>query len=111
MTATSGDRARASARQQALTAHFERFPADRPRLAAVALRRVASTGHPAEHHPDIVEAVVKRVESREPDWMILAADETVDQTVDQVLHHVEMIVAGSVAEGGGLRHLERAEAP
>jgi hypothetical protein len=59
-------------------------------LAAVTLRRVAGSGHPAEHHPDVVEAVAEWVEGREPDWMLIS----VDETVDQVLRHVEMIAAG-----------------
>jgi len=77
-------------RIQALASHFTRFPDDRPRLAAVTLRRVAGTGHPAQRHPDVVEAVAEWVEGREPDWMIVS----VDETVDQVLSHVEMIAAG-----------------
>ncbi len=84
------ERIRSFARQQALAAHFERFPEDRPRLAAVTLRRVAGTDHPAQRHPDVVEAVAQWVESREPDWLLIS----VDKTVDQVLRHVEMIAAG-----------------
>lgn len=84
------ERIRGFARQQALTTHFDRFPEDRPHLAAVALRRVAGTGHPAERHPDAVQAVAQWVEGREPDWMLVS----VDETVDQVLRHVEMIAAG-----------------
>ncbi|MCA1676435.1 MAG: hypothetical protein LC799_31110 [Actinobacteria bacterium] len=84
------ERIRAFARRQALATHFTRFPTDRPRLAAVTLRRVAGTGHAAERHPDVVEAVAEWVESREPDWVFFAADET----VDQVLRHVEMVAAG-----------------
>lgn len=84
------ERIRAFARQQALATHVERFPEDRPRLAAVTLRRVAGTDHPAERHPDVVEAVAEWVEGREPDWMLVS----VDETVDQVLRHVEMIAAG-----------------
>ncbi len=84
------ERIRAFARQQALATHGERFPEDRPRLATVALRRVAGTGHPAEQHPDVVEAVAEWVEGRDPDWMLVS----VDETVDQVLRHVEMIAAG-----------------
>jgi 3',5'-cyclic AMP phosphodiesterase CpdA len=84
------ERIRAFARQQALASHFERFPEDRPRLAAVTLRRVAGTDHPAQQHPDVVEAVAQWVESREPDWLLVS----VDATVDQVLRHVEMIAAG-----------------
>ncbi|MGH3693186.1 MAG: hypothetical protein ACRDRX_04165 [Pseudonocardiaceae bacterium] len=84
------ERIRAFARQQALATHLKRFPEDRPRLAAVALRRVAGTDHPAQRHPDIVEAVAQWVESREPDWPLIS----VDETVDQVLRHVEMIAAG-----------------
>lgn len=84
------ERIRGFARQQAFATHFERFPADRPRLAAVTLRRVAGSGHPAERHPDVVEAVAEWVEGREPDWMLIS----VDETVDQVLRHVEMIAAG-----------------
>lgn len=56
------ERIRAFARQQALATHFDRFPEDRPRLAAVTLRRVAGTDHPAERHPDVIEAVAKWVE-------------------------------------------------
>jgi hypothetical protein len=84
------ERVQAFARQQALATHFGRFPEDRPRLATVALRRVAGTGHPAERHPAIVEAVAEWVEGREPDWMLVS----VDKTVDQVLRYVEMIAAG-----------------
>ncbi|MGH3871846.1 MAG: hypothetical protein ACRDSR_10100 [Pseudonocardiaceae bacterium] len=84
------ERIRAFARQQALATHFDRFPEDRPRLAAVTLRRVAGTDHPAQRHPDVVEAVAEWVEGREPDWMLAG----VDETVDQVLQHVEMIAAG-----------------
>jgi hypothetical protein len=84
------ERIRGFARQQAFATHFERFPADRPRLAAVTLRRVAGSGHPAERHPDVVEAVAEWVEGREPDWMLIS----VDETVDQVLRHAEMIAAG-----------------
>lgn len=83
-------RIRAFARQQALAAHFQQFPEDRPRLAAVALRRIAGTGHPGERHPDIVEAVADWVERHVPDWVITTAD----ATVDQVLCYVEMIDAG-----------------
>lgn len=83
------ERIRSFARQQALAAHIERFPEDRPRLAAVTLRRAAGTGHPAEQHPGIVEAVAQWVEGREPDWLLTS----VDDTVDQVLRHVEMIAA------------------
>jgi ADP-ribose pyrophosphatase YjhB (NUDIX family) len=84
------ERVRAFARQRAFAAHFDRFPEDRPRLVAVALRRVAGTGHPAEGRADVVEAVAEWIEAREPDWMVRAADETVDHT----LRYVEMIVAG-----------------
>lgn len=84
------ERIRAFARQQAFTAHFDRFPEDRPRLAAVTLRRVAGTGHPAEGHADVVEAVAEWIETREPDWVVRAADET----VDHALRYVEMVVAG-----------------
>ncbi|MGH3822973.1 MAG: hypothetical protein ACRDRA_09105 [Pseudonocardiaceae bacterium] len=84
------ERIRGFARQQALAAHFERFPEDRPRLAAVTLRRVAGTDHPAQRHPEVVEAVADWVEDREPDWLLVS----VDETVDQVLRHVEMIAAG-----------------
>ena len=54
------ERVRAFARQRAFAAHFDRFPEDRPRLVAVALRRVAGTGHPAEGRADVVEAVAER---------------------------------------------------
>lgn len=84
------ERIRGFARQQALTSHFERFPEDRPRLAAVTLRRVAGTDHPGQRHPALVEAVAQWVEDRQPDWLLTS----VDETVDQVLRHVEMIAAG-----------------
>ena len=77
-------------RQRAFAAHFDRFPEDRPRLASVTLRRVAGTGHPAEGHPDVVEAVAEWIEAREPDWVVRTADET----VDHVLRYVEMVVTG-----------------
>lgn len=84
------ERVRAFARQRAFAAHFGRFPEDRPRLAAVTLRRVSGTGHPAESRVDVVEAVAEWIEAREPDWMVRAAD----KTVDDALRYVEMIVAG-----------------
>lgn len=80
----------AFARQQALAAHLGRFPEDRPRLAAVVLRRVHGTGHPAEQQPELVEAAAQWIEDREPDWILVNAGET----IDQVLRYVEMIVAG-----------------
>jgi hypothetical protein len=42
---------------------------------------VAATDHPAQRHPDVVEAVAEWIEDREPDWMVLGMDETVDQVV------------------------------
>jgi len=84
------ERIREFARQRAFAAHFDRFPEDRPRLAAVALRRVGRTGHPAAGHVHVVEAVAEWIEAREPDWVVHAADET----ADHVLRYVEMIVAG-----------------
>jgi hypothetical protein len=43
--------------KQTLATHFAQFPATRPRLAAVPLRRIASTDHPAARHPHVVEAL------------------------------------------------------
>ncbi|MGH8905213.1 MAG: hypothetical protein ACRD0K_01520 [Egibacteraceae bacterium] len=87
------ERIRAFARQQALVAHLDRFPEDRPQLAAVVLRRLHGTGHPAERRPELVEAASRWIEDREPGWILVAADET----IDQVVRYVEMI-----AEGVGL---------
>ncbi|MGH3528797.1 MAG: hypothetical protein ACRDQ6_16005, partial [Pseudonocardiaceae bacterium] len=84
------ERIRAFARRQALATHLERFPEDRPQLAAVALRRVSGTDHPAQRQPDVVEAVARWVEAREPNWLLVS----VDEAVHQVLGHVEMIAAG-----------------
>lgn len=84
------ERIRAFARQQALTAHLSRFPEDRPQLAAVALRRVRGTGHPAERRPELVEAAAQWIEDREPDWILVNADET----IDLLLRYAEMIAAG-----------------
>ena len=84
------ERIRAFARQQALVAHLRRFPEDRPQLAAVASRRVRGTGHPAARHPELVEAAAQWIEDREPDWIFVNADET----IDQVLRYVEMVTAG-----------------
>ncbi|MGH3768066.1 MAG: hypothetical protein ACRDTX_23450 [Pseudonocardiaceae bacterium] len=84
------ERIRAFAKREAFATHLERFPEDRPQLAAVTLRRVAGTDHLAQRHPDVVEAVARWVEGREPDWLLVS----VDEAVHQVLRHVEMIVAG-----------------
>lgn len=85
------DRLRAFARHQAVVAHLDRFPEDQPSLADVAGRRVHGTGHPAAHRPDLVSDVAGWVERRRPDW---AAAADMDQVVDTVLDHVEMLAAG-----------------
>jgi hypothetical protein len=81
---------RALARHQALTAHFEHFPADRPWLATVARRRAQGTNHPVADHSEVVDAVADWWERKDPDWVMAAADET----VDEVLHHVWMLADG-----------------
>lgn len=85
------DRLRAFARQRAIVAHLDRFPEDRPSLAAVAGRRIRGTGHPAARRPDLVADVAGWLEQRRPDWAV-APD--MDQVVDNVLDHVEMLSSG-----------------
>jgi len=84
------ERVRAFARQQAFAAHLRQFPEDRPPLAAVALRRIRGSGHPAEGQPDLVRAAAEWIERRDPDWILVDAD----GTVDLLLRYVEMIAEG-----------------
>jgi hypothetical protein len=85
------DRLHAFVRQQAIAEHFRAFPADLPRLAAVAHRRVRGSGHPGATRPDLVDEAAAWVEKRRPDWAVTG---TVDETVDEVLGYVEMLAAG-----------------
>ena len=84
------DRIRGFARQAAFNAHFAAFPDDTPRLAEVARRRVSGTDHPAAAEPGLVGEVAAEIERREPGWALTALDDT----VDDVLGYVELLVAG-----------------
>lgn len=86
--AALSDRIRVFLRQRAMSEHLERFPTDRPALAAVARRRIQGTGHPAERRPELVARVAEQVERREPRWLETA----IDTTVDLVLDHVELLL-------------------
>lgn len=89
-TRALAERIRAFARREALAQHFRRFPGDGPSLAAVTLRRVRGTDHPATHRPDLVDEVAAWVEGEQPGW----ATGAVDETVDLVLGYVTMLAAG-----------------
>ncbi len=84
------DRIRGFARQAAFNAHFAAFPDDTPRLAEVARRRVSGTDHPAAVEPGLIGEVAAEIERREPGWAFTALDDT----VDDVLGYVELLVAG-----------------
>ena len=73
------DRIHRFAREQALASHLRNFPADQPRLSAVANRRVSGAEHPAAARPDLVRVVADWFEARHPDW---AASGRVDEMVD-----------------------------
>jgi hypothetical protein len=102
LTAATGqallERVHQFARQQALAGHFATYPADRPSLAAVVSRRVDGTGHPAAARPDLVADVAGWLEAREPDLMPTGR---VDEAVDRVLAHVELLAAGVGRAGAG----------
>jgi hypothetical protein len=85
------DRIHAFVRDQSLAEHFSAYPADRPRLADIGLRRVSGTDHPAAGHPDLVEEVSSWVERRHPEW---PTSGSVDAIVDDVLDRVEMLTVG-----------------
>lgn len=78
-------------RRQALAEHFSKFPSDLPRLADVAKRRVQGSNHPGAAHPELIEQAAVWIEHRQPQWAVSGA---VDDTVDQVLTYVEMLIAG-----------------
>lgn len=78
-------------RRQALAEHFTRFPADVPRLADVAKRRVHGSDHAGVPRPELIEEAAAWVEQRRPEWAMTGA---VDDTVDEVLGYVEMLAAG-----------------
>lgn len=85
------DRLRVFVRRTALAGHFSQFPEDLPTLAAVARRRVRGSDHPGASRPDLIDETAAWVEQRRPDWAVTGA---VDETVDEVLGYVEMLVAG-----------------
>lgn len=85
------ERVRAFVRQRALAEHFAGYPADVPTLAAVARRRVQGSDHPGAARPDLIDAVAAWVSGRRPDWALTGA---VDEAVDDVLAHVELLAAG-----------------
>jgi hypothetical protein len=84
------ERIRAFARRRALAEHVERFPADRPQLAHVAIRRVSGTDHPATRDTALVGQVATWLEQQQPDWFV----DDPDGAVEQVLGYVEMVAAG-----------------
>jgi len=77
-------------RRQALAEHFGSFPADLPRLAEVAKRRVRGSDHPGVSHPELVDEAAAWVEQRRPEWAVTGA---VDDTVDEVLGYVELLAS------------------
>lgn len=77
-------------RREALAEHFSKFPADLPRLADVARRRVQGSDHPGVSRPELIEEAAAWVEQRRPEWAVSGA---VDDTVDEVLGYVEMLAA------------------
>ena len=81
-------RLRAFAREQALAGHLTVFPDDHPALDAVVLRRVSGTDHPAAAAPDLVTPVARWYERRHPEW---AVSGRIDEAVDLVLDHVELL--------------------
>lgn len=84
------DRLESFFRQRSLAEHFSKFPEDVPSLAAVARRRVEGSDHPAKDRPDLIAETAEWVQNQRPDWAIVAADET----VDEVLGYVELLIAG-----------------
>lgn len=90
------DRVHAFVRQQALADHLARHPEDQPSLAAVVLRRVDGSDHPAVDRPEFVRRTADRVEARWPDW---AMSGRVDEAVERVLEHVELLVDGVATTG------------
>ncbi len=91
------ERVRSFARQEAIAAHLRAFPADQPRLADVARRRVSGTDHVAAEHPEMVDRVADWYERRHPDW---ASSGRVDAAVDEVIDRVEMLHEFSAAVTG-----------
>lgn len=85
------DRLHAFARRRALAEHFAAFPSDLPSLAAVAQRRVRGSDHAGARRPELIEDVATWVAARRPEW---AASGAIDETVDEVLAHVELLDAG-----------------
>lgn len=84
------DRLRTFVRRRALAEHFAAFPTDLPTLAAVCHRRVRGSGHAGESHPDLVDEAAAWVEQRRPEWAVTGA---VDEAVDEVLGHVELLAS------------------
>lgn len=85
------DRIRGFVRQRALAEHLSRFPEDVPSLASVAARRISGSDHVAVDHPGVVRQVADWYEQHHPEW---ATSGRVDEAVDRVLDHVEMLAAG-----------------
>jgi hypothetical protein len=77
-------------RRRVLAEHFSQFPADLPRLADVARRRVQGSDHPGVTRPELIEEAAAWVEQRRPEWAVSGA---VDDTVDEVLGYVELLAA------------------
>ena len=82
------ERVRDFARQQALAAHFAKYPEDVPSLADVAHRRVLGTDHPAASKPELVDTLASLVEQQWPDCV---SSGHVDEAVDRVLQMVETL--------------------
>jgi hypothetical protein len=85
------DRTADFVRRRALAEHFSEFPADLPRRGDVAKRRMQGGDHAGARRPQLVEEAAAWVEQPLPAWAVTGA---VDDTVDQVLHYVEMLSAG-----------------
>lgn len=85
------DRILGFVRQRALAEHLSNFPEDVPSLASVAARRVSGSDHAAVDHPGLVREVADWYERHHPEW---ATSGRVDEAVDRVLDHVEMLASG-----------------
>lgn len=91
------DHVRTFVRRRALAEHVAAFPQDVPPLAEVVARRVSGTDHPAADGPGTIAAVADRYERRHPDW---AVSGRVDEAVERVLEHVEVLVDLAVVPSG-----------
>ena len=51
---------------EALTAHYQEFPADRPSLAEVSIAVAEIDGNPLAHHPDLIERAAIEILATHP---------------------------------------------